>query len=112
LGFSPVLHPYLSAFLNAGRTVDYRLRHEHGAAYKPWRDIWKKSHLQEDKVIKFFHDKRSEEVHEKDSSHNAQDVNTPVRVPLRGGIVQNDAHFGVVPPSKNITLQLPVPTPE
>jgi len=26
---------HLSAFLNAGRTVDYRLRHEHSATYKP-----------------------------------------------------------------------------
>jgi hypothetical protein len=31
---------YLSAFLSAGRTVDYRLRHEHGTIYKPWRATW------------------------------------------------------------------------
>jgi hypothetical protein len=27
----------LSAFLSAARSVDYRLRHEHKATYKPWR---------------------------------------------------------------------------
>ena len=31
---------YLSAFLSAGRTVDYRLCHEHKAIYKPWRKAW------------------------------------------------------------------------
>jgi hypothetical protein len=30
---------YLSAFLNAGRTVDYRLRHEE-ATYPTWREGW------------------------------------------------------------------------
>ena len=31
---------YLSAFLSTGRTVDYRLCHEHKAIYKPWRKAW------------------------------------------------------------------------
>ena len=31
---------YLSAFLSAGRTVDYRLRHEQGATYGKWRTAW------------------------------------------------------------------------
>jgi hypothetical protein len=70
---------YLSAFLNAGRTVDYRLRHEHRAVYEPWRESWGKSHLQEDVLIKFVHDERREEVHEKGARHSAQDVDIPVR---------------------------------
>ena len=31
---------YLSAFLNAGRTVDYRLRYEQAAVYPNWRIGW------------------------------------------------------------------------
>ena len=31
---------YLSAFLNAGRVVDYRLRHEQGSIYPSWRTAW------------------------------------------------------------------------
>jgi hypothetical protein len=31
---------YLSAFLSAGRTVDYRLRHEQKAIYPSWRIRW------------------------------------------------------------------------
>ena len=30
----------LSAFLSAGRSVDYRLRREHKATYEPWRKTW------------------------------------------------------------------------
>ncbi len=103
---------YLSAFLNAGRTVDYRLRHEHRAVYEPWRDSWNKSHLQEDELIKFVHEERREEVHQKGSRHSAQDVNIPVRhsysdasgtlqvfqVPLalRSLLIQSGEEFGVV----------------
>ena len=33
---------YLSAFLSAGRPVDYRLRHEQKSIYKPWRKEWER----------------------------------------------------------------------
>jgi hypothetical protein len=43
---------YLSAFLNAARTVDYRLRHEQ-PAYAAWR-VWNATHGNEDDLIKFL----------------------------------------------------------
>ena len=60
---------YLSAFLNAGRTVDYRLRHEHKAKYPAWRTGWDKAlpHAQQ-RLIKFMVDDRDVEVHESGSS--------------------------------------------
>jgi hypothetical protein len=62
----------LSAFLNAGRTVDYRLRHEHGATYKPWRKRWDASNPKEATLIKFFADDRNFEVHESGSRREAK----------------------------------------
>jgi len=44
---------YLSAFLNAGRTVDYRLRYEQAAVYPNWRIGWDASHQAEQALIKF-----------------------------------------------------------
>lgn len=70
---------YLSAFLNAGRTVDYRLCHEHQKTYQDWRVNWNKSHSEGDKLIKFFSDERAEEVHKKGSRHSSRDVSIPVR---------------------------------
>jgi hypothetical protein len=47
----------LSAFHSAGRTVDYRLRHEHGAAYVPWRKAWDaRLTTDETSLIKFMID--------------------------------------------------------
>jgi hypothetical protein len=55
---------YLSAFLNAGRTVDYRLRHEQGATYPKWRTAWDATLTQEQRdLIKFMVDERIAEVH-------------------------------------------------
>jgi hypothetical protein len=49
----------LSAFLNAARTVDYRLRHEHKATYEPWREKWDANLTTQDAVlIKFMVDDR------------------------------------------------------
>ena len=53
---------YLSAFLNAARTVDYRLRHEQ-AAYAAWREVWNAAHPQEDNLLKFLSCDRRLEVH-------------------------------------------------
>jgi hypothetical protein len=59
---------YLSAFLSAGRTVDYRLRHEHETIYKPWRAAWNAQLTpRDDGLIKFMVDDRNEEVHESGS---------------------------------------------
>jgi len=59
---------YLSAFLNAARTVDYRLCHEQEPIYKPWREAWN-AHLspEENGLIKNMIDDRNLEVHESGS---------------------------------------------
>jgi hypothetical protein len=60
---------YLSAFLGAGRTVDYRLRHEQKAIYPIWRHGWDATlnQAQQD-LIKFMIDDRNVEVHASGSS--------------------------------------------
>jgi hypothetical protein len=59
---------YLSAFLNAARTIDYRLRHEQGATYRPWRDAWDtRLTLEQRSLMKFIADDRADEVHESGS---------------------------------------------
>jgi hypothetical protein len=62
---------YLSAFLNAVRTVDYRLCHEQ-AAYPAWRKTWNANHSREDDRIKFVSDERALEVHRSGSARIAQ----------------------------------------
>jgi hypothetical protein len=59
---------FLSAFLYAARTVDYRLRHEQGAVYRPWRTDWDAgSTAEQRRLMKFIADDRAEEVHESGS---------------------------------------------
>jgi hypothetical protein len=41
----------LSAFLNAGRSVDNRLQHECGATYRDWRKTWNAQHPTEDRIL-------------------------------------------------------------
>lgn len=61
---------YLSASLNAGTTVDYRLRHEQ-AAYPAWRTAWDASLApQENYLIKFMVDERIAEVHASGSTRS------------------------------------------
>jgi hypothetical protein len=57
----------LSAFLNAGRSVDYRLRHEFEATYPAWRMAWNAKHPSEDRILESMHAKRRVEVHESGS---------------------------------------------
>jgi hypothetical protein len=58
---------YLSAFLNAGRTVDYRLRQT--ATYPTWRTAWDATLTQAQQgLIKFMVDDRNVEVHRGGSS--------------------------------------------
>ena len=60
---------YLSGFLNAARVVDYRLRHEHCAIYKPWRAAWNAQlGIEEDRLLKFMADDRAAEVHKSGSA--------------------------------------------
>jgi hypothetical protein len=60
---------YLSAFLSAARTVDYRLRHEQAAVYPTWRTTWDATLTQaQHSLIKFMVDDRNVEVHESGSS--------------------------------------------
>jgi hypothetical protein len=63
---------YLSAFLNACRTIDYRMRHEQ-AAYPAWRTAWdKKISTENSALIKFMIDDRNIEVHESGSSRTSK----------------------------------------
>jgi len=57
----------LSAFLNAARTVDYRLRHEQ-PAYPAWRKMWNAAHRREDDLLQFVSEDRRVEVHESGSA--------------------------------------------
>jgi hypothetical protein len=69
---------YLSAFLNASRSVDYRLCHENKARYPEWRKAWNgKLSAGQRELIKFFVDDRNVEVHESGSSRIAknEDIN-------------------------------------
>jgi hypothetical protein len=69
---------YFSAFLNAGRSVGYRLQHVLEAAYGKdqgkarylrWRKAWEKATLQaQQNLIKFMINTRDVEVHEGGSS--------------------------------------------
>jgi len=69
----------LSAFLNAGRTVGYRLCHLHGSAYKAWRKRWNASNPKDDDLIKFFADDRDIDVHQLGSSREVKQKAVPVR---------------------------------
>ena len=53
---------FLSAFLSATRSVDYRLRHE-CRTYPAWRDEWNVKNPSEDRLIKSMVDVRDNEVH-------------------------------------------------
>jgi hypothetical protein len=108
---------YLSAFLNATRTVDYRLRHEHGALYAPWRKNWDAALPAKDAaLIKFMVDDRIAEVHQKGSARGVKDETIPVHgsytdnsgtliitdiPPVLSGLQQRSA---IVKPTYNFTI--------
>lgn len=70
---------YLSAFLSAARTVDYRLIHEQRATYRPWRKKWETTlSVQEAILIKSMTDDRNLEVHETGSSRDMKDEKTKI----------------------------------
>jgi hypothetical protein len=62
---------YLSAFLNAARSIDYRLRHEQKAAYEPWREKWNEALTPDQSaLVKYLIDDRNVEVHESGSKRS------------------------------------------
>jgi hypothetical protein len=99
----------LSAFLSAARSVDYRLRHEHGAAYAPWRATWDSTQQPDDqRLIKFLVDDRNVEVHEsgskRDERMSAFGVHMegsevagfiPLPGPRPGAIAKSDYYFAI-----------------
>ena len=59
---------YLSAFLNAGRTVDWRLQHEQETIYPSWRICWDATLTKEQqRLIRSLMEDRNLEVHESGS---------------------------------------------
>ena len=70
---------YLSAFLSAGRSVDYRLRHT-SPTYLAFRAAWDKSlSADEAELIKFMVDDRNVEVHEAGSTRREEELRIPVQ---------------------------------
>jgi hypothetical protein len=97
---------YLSAFLSAGRSVDYRLRHEQGSTYKTFRAGWDNRLSQDDeRLVKFLVDDRNVEVHESGSSRTEHEHRIPV-----GGMYRDRSGTLMVsaPPA---TLMVPPGTP-
>ncbi len=62
---------YLSAFLSASRSIDYRLRHEQ-STYRAWRESWNAALApDDDQLLKYMADDRALEVHESGSGRSA-----------------------------------------
>jgi hypothetical protein len=84
---------YLSAFLSAARTIDYRLRHEQAEIYGDWRMAWDASLApEENSLIKFMVDDRNVEVHESGSSRSVAQGDVTLTV----GMKYFDEDMGVV----------------
>jgi hypothetical protein len=71
----------LSAFLNAGRTLDYRVRHiATKQLYDPFRAAWEKTlNTNELQLIKFMIDDRGQEVHATGSTRKQGEVAVPIK---------------------------------
>jgi hypothetical protein len=70
---------FLSAFLSATRTVDYRLRHEQKAIYPKWRAAWNASLSPgQNALIKYMVDDRNVEVHESGSGRSLKSEEIPI----------------------------------
>src|SRR5262245_22953050 len=64
---------YLSAFLDAAKTVDYRLRYEQAGTYPTWRAAWEASlSSAEFRLILFMAGDRRGEVHESGSGRSVK----------------------------------------
>jgi hypothetical protein len=95
---------YLSAFLSAARTVDYRLRHEQAGTYPAWRTAWDaRLTPQENSLIKFMVDDRNIEVHESGSSRSVDREGVELGIGehrLAGGM-----HTVSGPPDTTVVIQ-------
>jgi hypothetical protein len=60
---------YISAFLSAARSLDYRFRHEEGPTYSTFRAAWDTAFSTDGQaLVKFMVDDRNLEIHEGGSS--------------------------------------------
>jgi hypothetical protein len=93
----------LSAFLNATRTVDYRLRHEQGTTYKPWRAAWDATLTPEQRgMMKYMANDRAAEVHRTGSGRSVkkeQVVLRPGRYRTHEGLFDYGDVPGIPPPT-------------
>jgi hypothetical protein len=99
---------YLSAFLSAGRTVDYRLRYEQEAIYPTWRTAWDATLTQaQQDLIKYMVDERNDEVHRSGSSHTVGTENRE----LGPGVhtLASGTHTVAGPPGVSPLAIVPVP---
>ena len=84
---------YVRAFPDAGRTVDYRLRHEQAALYPAWRMMWNASLTpEENSLIKFMVDDRITEAHASGSRRRmgaGETSRSPLAVRIRTRRVQS-----------------------
>ena len=70
---------YLSAFLNAGRTVGNRFNRMQQPAQTAWRKKWRKSLTPAESVLdKFFGKQRNDEVHSAGNARTEKTENIPV----------------------------------
>jgi hypothetical protein len=76
--YGPCYMDRLSAFLSAGRSVDYTLRTEYRGAYRKWRKRWNGRHKNEDRLLKCMHDIRDNDVHEGASGLHAKSQNVKI----------------------------------
>jgi hypothetical protein len=106
---------YLSAFLSAARTVDYRLRHEKAGIYTSWRTIWDASlAVTEKNLIKFLVDDRNDEVHASGSSRVVKTENRELgpgthsfasgTIEVTGGVVGSPPSATIKTPTYNFTI--------
>jgi hypothetical protein len=71
---------YLSAFLSAGRSVDYRLRYEQKDSYKSFYQSWEYClPADEREIIKLLIGDRALEVHESGSNRDEREERIPVQ---------------------------------
>src|SRR5258708_244528 len=97
---------YLSAFLNAGRTVDWRLEHEQKAIYTAWRTGWDTTLTQAQQgLIKFMIDDRNVEVHESGSSRVVKTENRELGPGVHKLASGTNEIFGL--PGWSATIQTP-----
>jgi hypothetical protein len=78
---------YLSGFLSAARSIDYRLRHEQKAVYPAWRKAWEgKLGTAEQGLMKFMADDRAVEVHQSGSGRSIKQE----RIEMQGNATYSD----------------------